>query len=287
MTMSLVGYYPGEGFVSVSVTGPECALDCRHCGGFYLRSMTPVRGKDELMGKAMELQARGMKGMLISGGSDDKGRVPLESYIEAMAGIKAETNLKVNVHTGIIYSGDMPRKLKKAGVDAVSFDLVGSPSVVNDVYGLEVEANTYEKALNYLTGAGLNVYPHINIGLEGGKVGHEFKAIDIIRDLGPGAVGGVVFIVLIPTPGTGMELCKPPGLGDVEKVFDYSAHRLPGTKRILGCMRPKRNKEYNLGVEKAAFRSGIKHVVTPSRYLRALAEKKGDKSEKRLTCCVL
>ena len=69
-------------FASISVTGTECALACEHCKTHVLEGMTALpRFDGSLFDLCAELAERGARGVLISGGCDKRGRVPLLRHI--------------------------------------------------------------------------------------------------------------------------------------------------------------------------------------------------------------
>ena len=74
-------FYPGEKFVSISLTDQFCELDCLHCNKTYLKQMLSISKYNSLIDLALELEKKGIKGLLISGGCDKEGRVPIQKYI--------------------------------------------------------------------------------------------------------------------------------------------------------------------------------------------------------------
>ena len=70
---------PAE-FVSISVTGTGCALACEHCKSGVLRGMAALpRAGASLYDLCADAKSRGARGVLISGGSDRRGRpYPIE-----------------------------------------------------------------------------------------------------------------------------------------------------------------------------------------------------------------
>jgi uncharacterized radical SAM superfamily protein len=80
------------------------------------------------------------------------------------------------------------------------------------------------------------VLPHITIGLQGGEIGHEIRALEILGDLG---VEGLVLIVFIPTAGTRYADRQPPEIGEVVDILVESRLCFPHKPLYLGCMRPR------------------------------------------------
>lgn len=123
-------------FVPVSVTGPSCQLGCDHCRGRLLASMHEALHPDDLVPLARRLADRGCRGLLVSGGSDLDGRVPLLPYVDAMAEIRSTLGLKIVVHTGTV-TGDLARGLARAGVQCAMLDVVGDAATIRDVLHLD------------------------------------------------------------------------------------------------------------------------------------------------------
>ena len=55
-------------FVSVSVTGRSCYLNCRHCGKKLLQAMLPARMPENFWRTCLRLKKYGARGVLVSGG---------------------------------------------------------------------------------------------------------------------------------------------------------------------------------------------------------------------------
>ena len=164
-------YRPGEAFPAVSVTGTHCALGCKHCSGRYLEGMRPAISPDALLEFAEELEGRGARGFLLSGGSDSDGRVPLGRFAPALRRIKDVTSLQVNAHVGLA-SKDELEELVRAGVDAFSVDLYGARSTIREVSGLDVGPEAFLRVVTDLMELGApTVAPHICIGVERGRIG--------------------------------------------------------------------------------------------------------------------
>ena len=119
-------------FVNVSITGSDCALNCDHCQKTLLNSMRAVESPEELVTLGEELVGKGCEGILISGGADQNGEVPLQPYFGALASLK-EMGLKVLVHSGLATT-ETASQLKKAGIDQVLIDIIGDQSTISEIY---------------------------------------------------------------------------------------------------------------------------------------------------------
>ncbi|MEM2110118.1 MAG: radical SAM protein, partial [Candidatus Odinarchaeota archaeon] len=170
----------GEGvFQSVSVTGRRCLLMCEHCKGRLLESMHSATTPEELLKLGKNLFKKGARGLLISGGSDMNGAVPLTPFINAIGELHRHLGMKIAVHTGLIdYS--TAKALKEAGVESAMIDIIGDTETIREIYHLDKKPGDFEKALKALTKAGLDVSPHIVVGLNKGRIVGELKALEII-----------------------------------------------------------------------------------------------------------
>jgi len=132
-------------FQSISITGKTCSLNCSHCGGKLLGAMIPAPSPKALVETCRELKSRGAVGCLISGGCLPDGSVPLERFVDAIAEVK-KLGLNVVVHTGLV-DFYVASKLKQAGVDAVSIDVIGSEETAKEVYNIHASLEDYRQSL--------------------------------------------------------------------------------------------------------------------------------------------
>jgi len=142
-------YHPLPHFPAVSITGEWCALRCKHCMGKYLQGMTPIRSPEKLKEFSIRLEERGGVGILVSGGCTPDGRVPLERFYDALRWIKENTELIINVHTGLI-DEEGAEELASTGIDIASVDVVGSDETIRRVYGLRATVEDYRKTLKQM-----------------------------------------------------------------------------------------------------------------------------------------
>lgn len=271
-------YRPGQRFPAVSVTGKNCDLMCAHCQGIFLDHMKDASSPEKLFSEASELADAEGIGMLISGGCDASGKVPLAGFYDILAKIKNEFDLILNVHTGLADQDEIPA-LKNAGVDIVSIDIIGSAEAAGRVYGLDTAPWDYEALLARLEGAGMNYVPHVTIGLDSGGGSGETEAIDMISGFNPKMM---VFNGLMQTPG--LDGSAGVGQAHFSKVLEYGTEKLSSSMKIgVGCMRPR-----NLEIPYDLIISGqIDAIAMPSRRLKTmLANNKINYLEKD-GCCAL
>lgn len=238
--------------LSVSVTGAACALHCNHCNAHYLQHMLPVD-------KARRILERGeYPSILLSGGSDLTGRLPLMEHLAFIQWVH-DQGIRINAHVGLQSDEDI--RVLSPLFDKVSLDYVWDDRTIHEVYHLHersgadylhavrgwldaMEADEQAKmsrAANRHAGdaralARRRVGVHLTIGLKGGEVVGEYAAIDSLAPLEPASL---IFLVLIPTERTAYAHVPLVPIGDVESVIRYARQRLPETDLILGCMHPR------------------------------------------------
>ena len=239
----------------VSVTGTACALDCAHCGGHYLEHMQPID----------KVNPNGARSLLISGGCDARGRVPVEGHREAIA--KLRPGRRLNWHLGLVEPDDLDGLAPL--VDTISFDIVGDPATAREVYGLDVTLDDYVDTLRLLKQVA-PVVPHVTIGLHGGEIRGEAAALQALADEG---VERVILIVFIPTPGTRYAACQPPPLDPVSDLLAHARCLLPEATLYLGCMRP--HGRYRQQLDVRAVEYGLNLIVNPTRAAEEAAREAG------------
>ncbi len=257
--------YP-VGTLPISVTGEACALNCAHCGGRYLRGMRPLDGV---------FQVR-QPSVLISGGCDARGRVPVWLYRERLA--ELVRGKRSNWHLGLVSEAE----LAAVGdlLDVVSLDFVGDDQTIREVYGLAATVADYEEAYRACSRWAM-VVPHITIGLRGGRLGHERAALERLRGLGPRRL---VFLVFIPTAGTRFGHLAPPRVEEVAELLAEARLLFPEAFLQLGCMRPQG--EYRLRLDRLAVEAGVNSVVNPAAELKEHCAALGLRWRESFECCV-
>lgn len=266
-------------FTSVSVTGRECSLHCDHCNAQLLRSMSPVADGEELLERGRMVKALGGKGLLISGGADPQGRVPLEGFYPAIKELKA-MGLKVIVHSGLV-GREEAKELKEAGVDQVLLDIIGDRKTVERVYHLGKKPSEYLSSMVNLRAVGLEIAPHVVAGLDYGEIRGEYRAIEMISSVSPAVV---VFVVLSPMVNTRMKGVETPRPEEVAELIAIARVLNPQAKVNLGCARPTGDKA---AVERLAVGAGVNTIAYPSDRVLEYAERMGLKLSFSELCCTL
>jgi len=255
----------------ISVTGSRCELNCAHCNGHYLKHMISA----ELWKDGIKQET---KSVLVSGGCDRNGRVPVLQCLHFLEDIKKE-GLKINLHCGLVESEAIEEISRIA--DTVSIDFVGDSETLKEVYGL---TNDVEELVDVYREfkKRIRVIPHICIGLRGGRISGEYKAINLLREIG---VDELVFLILRPTRGTCFSDRLPPSPEDVARVLCKARIDLPKVPLHLGCMRP--GGQYRQEVDRLALRCGVNKIVQPAPGTADMAAVLGLNIKCEEECCVL
>ncbi len=266
-------------FPTISVTGNGCALNCKHCGGKVLQTMYPAESPEKLVNLAGRLKREGASGLLVSGGCQPDGSVPLQKFVSALAKIKRDLGLTVFVHTGII-DAKTAADLKAAAVDAALIDVIGCDETLRDVYNLNVNTNSYEESLHALSQARIPFVPHIIVGLHHGELRGESAALQMIQSHNPSAV---VIISFMPIHGTTMEKTQPPSPQSVARTAAAARVTFPDVPLVLGCMRPKGR--HRVETDILAIKAGVDGVAFPSQEAQIFATKAGYEVAYSSYCC--
>ncbi|OAA30957.1 hypothetical protein AT15_08230 [Kosmotoga arenicorallina S304] len=252
---------------SISTSGMSCALNCKHCGKHYLQGMGSVK-------EIQKFSSDGKRSFLISGGLNEKFTVPWKDHATFLIKMKKIHDIKYNFHVGpVVNRDDIP--LLRELADIVSFDFVGDAETMKEVYG-ENLFNVSMKSFELLIENDIKVVPHITVGLKGGLLSHEFKALDLLEKAG---IKKVVFLVFIPTAGTVYGKKTPPKIEDVEMVFK----RASGFRRILGCMHPGGN--YRRELQNMALSLKFDAIVQPIKTVIEKAKSLDIKTSYFYECC--
>jgi hypothetical protein len=268
-------------FVPISVTGCSCGLMCDHCGGQILKSMQGVATPESLVDLGRGLARRGVAGILLTGGSDRTGVVPLRPYTDAIRSLREEHGLTVIVHTGLVGREDA-LALARAGVDAAMIDVIGADETIREVYHLSATASDFEASLRALCDAGVPTAPHVVVGIHYGRIVGERRALEMISGL---AIASLVIVVLSPLPGTAMEGVPPLGGAALRPLFAETRVAFPEVPLLLGCARPEGREKR--GIDEAALQTGFNGIAFPADGIVAAARRLGLRPVFSSDCCAL
>lgn len=285
LTIYLPGMFQAYGrrgrYPAVSITGPACGRACQHCAGRLLIPMHPATTPAQLLALGRRLAEGGQAGMLLSGGGDEHGRLPWRAMLPAIAEVSASTDLVLTAHVGRVDAA-LARELRAAGIRQALVDVVGSADTAREILRLPDGLAGQEETLAACAAAGLEVVPHIILGLHGGQLRGERQALEMVAGLKPSRVVLVVFMPLKRTPLAG---AAPLPLTEAARFIARARLRLPEARHHLGCARPRGR--YRQALDALAVRAGINALAIPSDGALAAAGDLGIPVSFQDTCCSL
>lgn len=264
---------------AVSVTGRACAADCAHCGGHYLAHMLGPEAARREAGRALAARDDRLRSWLVSGGCERDGRVPLLRD-ESLLGELGRAG-RLNLHTGLVRSDEEARVL--AGhATVVSLDFTVDQAAIDETYGFDgVKAADFVESYVRLR-AETRVVPHLLVGLAGGRIRGEREALQELLRLGADTI---VFLVLVPTPGSRFGDRCPPTAEEVAGLLAEARLLFPEASLNLGCMRPKGSYRENL--DHLALWAGVDRIAVPTPAVAREAERLGLRPVWSDECCTL
>ncbi|MAG57738.1 MAG: radical SAM protein [Planctomycetes bacterium] len=267
-------------FVSINVTGMSCALSCDHCKMQVLRGMDDLSQFDGSLFQLCErLAARGARGVLISGGADAVGRVPLLAHVPDLVRVRRELGLVIRVHPGLP-DETTSAGLAEVGIEGAMVDIIGHEDTIRDVYHLDTPVEEYAAVLERLERHAVPTVPHIILGLHYGRMLGEERALAMIERHSPKLL---VLVVLMPLNGTSMANVQPPSLEEIGAFFARSRRALPRTPIMLGCARPLG--EIKAHIDRLAIDAGLNGIAYPADGIVGYAESRGLRPTFINACC--
>jgi uncharacterized radical SAM superfamily protein len=236
---------------------------------------------ESLLSKCEVLKEHGAEGILVSGGSDPKGHVPIDQYGDVIQTIKRKLGLKVVVHTGLVDEATA-KSLALTHVDAAMIDVIGDERVAREVYHIEGGPEKTERSLRVLEEQGVPIVPHILVGLDRGRLSGELRALQMISSMKPAAV---VFIVFSPMRKTSMEHLLPPPPGVVGRLLTVARLGLESTPILLGCARPMGSHKVESDI--LAVKCGVNGIAYVSQEGVDIGRAMGLRPVFRDICCSL
>lgn len=245
---------------------------CEHCRGLHIRGMAGAETPEALLAEASRIKTSGGRGLLISGGSDATGRVPVADYACAIGTIISE-GLEVNVHAGFIGKEEAER-LVQAGVKRFSVDVHQDREIIRDFIHLDREPEDYGDLIDLIREAGGIPVPHITLGF-GDK--DLFLSLRLLESKG---IREVVVLALVPTPGTVTEhsIMNENALAGAVMMMTAT-----GFSVTLGCMRDRTLR----GLEKKCIQAGVRRIANPSADTVRWARENGFAVETDDRCCCM
>jgi uncharacterized radical SAM superfamily protein len=267
-------------FVSVSLTGTECALGCEHCKMHVLEGMTALPKFDgSLFDLCCELATRGARGILVSGGCDKRGRVPLLHHLPDLKRARRELGFTIRVHPGLP-DEETVAGLAEVGIDGAMVDIIGDDDTIHQVYHLDTTIAEYEAVLERLERHQVPAVPHIILGLHFGQMRGEQTALEMIARH---AHKFLVLVILMPITGTPMAGVTPPPVTEIADFFALARRAVPATPVMLGCARPLG--KIKIEIDRAAVEAGLNGIAFPADGIVAYASERGFTPRFVDACC--
>ncbi len=255
--------------LAISVTGRKCEMNCAHCGGHYLKQMKTLA---DVSHSGEEIQS-----YLISGGCTAEGKVPVFEHMAELRALKQ--GRRFNMHVGLLDDDEITEIGSIA--ECVSFDFVGDQSTIHEVFGTDKKVEDYVRCYRQLRKQ-VRVVPHICIGLRGGEIRGEYRAMELLKQEG---AEGLTLIIFKPTAGTRYSHCSPPPMEEVVRLFTHAREMFPDLPVHLGCMRP--GGRYRSDVDRWAVQAGLNTIVNPTPAAVSLARELGLTVMPGEECCSL
>jgi len=269
-------------FAAISITGNHCDLRCEHCNGKLLESMIPAKEPETFSQTVNQLRSHGALGILVSGGANQNGEVPLKRFIPSIRVIKEKyPQFKVIVHTGLVQK-ETAEELKGAKVDQILLDVIGENDTIREVYHLNKRVEDYEEALWMLKEMGHRLAPHIIIGHHFGEIRGEWKALEMVARVGVETIVLVVIKSLHPTQKDRFEIPKPEETSRISAVARILNPTIPIR---LGCIRPAH--PWKVEMEKGFIDSGVNTIAYPLQGTIDYAKEIGLETKFVQMCCSL
>ena len=260
-----------DSFLNISITAQECELQCQHCRGELLKGMSAAADSKKLVELVEKYINRtrnnskntgngSLKGILISGGFDLEGKLPVGNILSGARELKSKYPfLTIYIHTGFLDEYEAAA-LKNSGVDAVLVNLIGSQKAIREVYNLKDRTyGDYLNTIRLLKDHGLKVSPHIIIGLENGKLSDEFRTVKDALALG---VDSLVFVILKKASrNVDFTSSKVPH-NDIIRLVKYARGLSGDVLLSFGCAKPPGKNRHLLEIE--LIKAGIDSMAFPA-----------------------
>jgi lipoyl synthase len=269
-------------FSAISVTGSHCDLRCGHCKGKLLESMIPAENPQTFLQVAERLRLDGAHGILVSGGADQSGEVPLRKFIPSIRELKEKApQFKVIAHTGLVRR-EIAQELKEAGVDQILIDVIGDDDTIRNVYHLNKRVEDYEETLWTLKEMGHRLAPHIIIGHHFGELRGEWRALEMVTRVG---VETIVLVILKALHASGKNHFKVPAPKETSRISAIARILNPDIPIRMGCIRPAH--PWKAEMEKGFIDSGVNTIAYPLQGTVEYAKEIGLKTKFVEMCCSL
>jgi uncharacterized radical SAM superfamily protein len=266
-------------FAAISVTGTRCDLRCDHCDRKLLESMIPAEDPEAFCQIAERLRTQGALGILVSGGADKNGQVPLKSLFPPQRSSKISSVSNHCPHWP--HQGDGER-IEESPVDQILIDVIGDEDTIREVYHLNKRVEDYEETLRMLGDVGHRLAPHIIIGHHFGEIRGEWKALEIVTRVG---VETIVLVVIKPLHPSGKSQLRIPKPEETSRISAAARILNPSVPIRIGCIRPAHPSKAEM--EKGFILSGANTIAYPLQGTIDYAGGMGLETRFEEVCCSL
>ncbi|MEM4586637.1 MAG: radical SAM protein [Desulfurococcaceae archaeon] len=218
-------FKPGMMFPAISITGDSCSLNCIFCKRRFIKNMLSADNPNTLSKLLDKLVKKGVRGVLISGGFNRDGYLPIEPYLPVIKHVKKKYDLVVCIHTGLP-NAKIIDEISFVEVDVIDYEFTLDQEYVSEMRGLGRNIDDYIEVMDYMLQNKLKVVPHVPMGFT-----NNYDAVlKAINYLSKRNVDNIVFVVNVDS--------KNPQLQNlVLNVLGYARENF-SREISLGCMRP-------------------------------------------------
>ena len=268
-------------FIAVSLMGSSCRLMCDHCRTRMLKALHRASTPERFLLLCENMHARGCRGMLLTGGCDRDGTIPLPPFASAAREARERWGYRFAAHTKLV-TDDFARAAVAAGIDPLMVDVVGDEDSLHEVYHLRKHSlEDVERSLDRAEAHGLRLAPHIMIGLARGRVVGERRALKMLQGRPLAALAIVAFTPLRHTPMADVKIDLPAVL----EILEEARQAFPDTRLSLGCAKTGGKMQRQL--EERALELGYDAIAYPSEGVIARAREMGYEVTLSEACCAL
>ena len=230
----VIAFIPGENFLSLSVSGTYCELNCPYCRGKYLRGMTDVSSPERLRRVLEFYYSKGARGYLISGGFNKEGYLLLKKdHLRVIKEFKKDKEVVFSIHLGLAPK-ELVNEVWSSGIDYVDFELPPSDKYVKYMKNLPRKGvNDYLNLLQELLDYSKEfAVPHLVIDSVMSRPEDELLVMKAVSELKPS-----LFISLIEIRESRNNFSR------VHKALKIARRFFKETS--LGCMRQIEFKKFD------------------------------------------
>ncbi len=221
-------FEPGNRYVAISVTGYACELLCDYCRGRWLRGMLPAPTPGALAKLLAKLAKSGVTGILVSGGFNREGYLPVERFIPVLERFRKEhPDVIISMHAGLMPLETL-EKLTSI-VDIIDFEIPLTRAQRLQMH-LTASLREYLLLAARADALGFRVVPHLLLGLPGSALAEEEAAAQYVAlILKPRVLVLLYHVESLHSPRCIIERLRRVASAVKPYVGDLS----------LGCMRPR------------------------------------------------